>query len=61
MKKIYNKHLILIRLSSSMKKWPYKRGYLPWGDNSVIFYFLIASEIWPAKREWPCKKWTTVK
>jgi hypothetical protein len=55
MKKIYNKHLILIRLP--LQQWKSgltKEVAFLGGDNSVIFYFLIASEIWP------CKKVTTV-
>ena len=33
----------------AMKKWPYKRGGLSWGDFLVVFHFLGASEIWPVK------------
>ena len=38
-----------------MKKWPYtivKRVVCLGEDNVVIFYYLIASEIWPNKKGW---------
>jgi hypothetical protein len=34
-----------------MKKWHHKRGVVSHGgDILVLFYYLIASEIWPDKR-----------
>ena len=48
-----------------MKKWPYTivKGVACLGeDNVVIFYYLIASEIWPNKKGWEGsnKRGTTV-
>jgi hypothetical protein len=33
-----------------MKKWPYKKGGLSWGDNFVVFDYFNTSVIWPEKR-----------
>jgi hypothetical protein len=33
-----------------MKTWPYKMVASPEEDNLVVFYYLLASEIWPHQK-----------
>ena len=33
-----------------MKTWPYKMVASPEEDNLIVFYYLLASEIWPHQK-----------